>query len=114
MGMEPRRCLRCLLTHASKFQVPMNMANPARAENHLPTSDDAFLPLPGLTASTLLGGASSDREMAGQLYASQLASLIASRSPEESRTVLVGLGLNKAEVNRTQFFDLLELATRCI
>ena len=45
----------------------------------------------------------------GHLYASQIASVIATRNPEESRTVLVGLGLQKVDLERETFFDLLEL-----
>ena len=97
-----------------QMQVPMDTTSPARGENYLPSADGDLVPMSSLTAFTLLGGANAERELTGQLYASQLASLIASKSPEESRTVLVGLGLTKAEVDRKQFFDMLELVTRCL
>jgi proteasome assembly chaperone 3 len=50
----------------------------------------------------------------GHLYASQIASVIATRNPEESRTVVVGLGLQKVEMEREAFFDLLELLQKVI
>ena len=96
------------------MQVKLDASNPARGENYLPSSDDDMLPMANLTATTLLGGGHSEREMVGQLYASQLASLIASKNPEENRTVLFGMGLTKAEASRTQYFDLLDLVTRCL
>ena len=92
----------------------MDTASPARGENYLPSADGDLAPMSSLTAFTLLGGANAEREITGQLYASHLASLVASKNREESRTVLVGFGLTKAEVSRTQFFDMLELVTRSL
>jgi proteasome assembly chaperone 3 len=68
-----------------------------------------MLPLGHLTPKTLLGAGGEQREILGHLYASQIASVIATRNPEESRTVVVGLGLQKVEMEREAFFDLLEL-----
>jgi proteasome assembly chaperone 3 len=68
-----------------------------------------MLPLGHLTPKTLLGAGGEQRETLGHLYASQIASVIATRNPEESRTVVVGLGLQKVEMEREAFFDLLEL-----
>ena len=96
------------------MQVKLDPNSPARGENFLPSSEDSMLPLSNLTAVPLLGGGHSERQMIGQLYASQLASLVVSKNPEESRTVLVGLGLSKIEANQTQYLDLLELVTRCL
>ena len=50
----------------------------------------------------------------GQLYATQIASVIASKNPGESRTVLVGLGLSKVEASREAFFDIVELVFKCL
>ena len=97
-----------------QMQVQMDSTSPARGENFLPSGEDSLLPLPTLTAVTLLGGANPERQTTAQLYASHIASLITSKSPEEGRTVLVGFGLTKPELNRTQFYDMLELVTRCI
>ena len=52
--------------------------------------------------------------MTGKLYASQLATMITSRNPDESRSLLVGLGLTKAEASQEQFLDLMELVVKCL
>ena len=101
-------------TNVAQMQVKMDASNPARGENYLPAGEDDLLPMSSLTATTLLGGGHAEREMAGQLYASQIASLIVAKNPDEGRTLLVGLGLNRPETSRTQYFDLLELVTRCL
>lgn len=50
----------------------------------------------------------------GHLYASQIASLISARNPEDTRTVVVGFGLPKIVLEREAFFDLLELVQQVI
>lgn len=96
------------------MQVPLEGGNPSRGENFLPTASDDMLPLSQLTARTLLGGATPERETIGQLYSVQLASAIATKNPNETRTVLVGLGLTRPEPSREQFFDLMELVMQCL
>jgi proteasome assembly chaperone 3 len=100
------------------MQVPLFTNDPNRAEHFLPPASDtdetSLLPLSHLTASTLLGGSNPEREMVGQLYATQIASAIVARNPEEKRTVLVGLGLEKVERSREAFFDLVELVGRVL
>jgi proteasome assembly chaperone 3 len=73
-----------------------------------------MLPLGHLTPKTLMGAGGEQRETAGHLYASQIASLIATRNPEETRTVLVGFGLQKVDLNREGFFDFLELVQKVV
>jgi proteasome assembly chaperone 3 len=73
-----------------------------------------MLPLGHLTPKTLLGAGGEQRETMGHLYASQIASVIATRNPEETRTVVVGLGLQKVDMDREAFFDLLELIQKII
>jgi proteasome assembly chaperone 3 len=73
-----------------------------------------MLPLGHLTPKTLLGAGGEQRETIGQLCASQIASAIATRNPEETRTVLVGLGLQKVDMEREAFFDFLELVQQVI
>lgn len=73
-----------------------------------------MLPLGHLTPKTLLGAGGEQRETIGHLYASQIASAIATRNPEETRTVVVGLGLQKVDMEREAFFDLLELIQKII
>ena len=50
----------------------------------------------------------------GQLIATQIASRIATRSLEETRTVVVGLGLGDISDSREAFFDLIDLVSECI
>ena len=73
-----------------------------------------MLPLGHLTPKTLLGAGGEQRETMGQLYAKQIASTIAIRNPEETRTVLVGFGLEKVEMVREAFFDMLELVQKVL
>ncbi len=63
---------------------------------------------------SLLGGADSDRDMMGQLYGTQIASAVATKNPEDTRVVVVGLGLSKIEADRETFLDIMELVLRCI
>lgn len=67
-----------------------------------------------LTPKTLLGASNLERETIGQLYATQIASAIISRSLEERRAILVGLGLSNSEANREEFYDILDLVMQCI
>ena len=73
-----------------------------------------MLPLGHLTPKTLMGGGGEQRETIGHLYAMQIANIVATRNPEESRTVLVGLGLQNVEIEREAFFDMLELLQKVI
>jgi proteasome assembly chaperone 3 len=73
-----------------------------------------MLPLGHLTPKTLLGAGGEQRETMGHLYASQIASVIATRNPEDTRTVVVGLGLQKVDMDREAFFDLLELIQKIL
>ena len=70
--------------------------------------------MPHLTAGTILGGSTAQRETLGQLYAIQVASTIVLKNPEERRSILVGLGLDRAEATREQFFDVLDLVSKCV
>lgn len=67
-----------------------------------------------LTATTILGGTMPERDTLCQLYATQIASTIATKNPEEKRLVVVGFGLEKAEADRRAFMDLIELAMSVI
>jgi proteasome assembly chaperone 3 len=68
-----------------------------------------MLPLTHLNPKTLMGGGGERRETLGHLYASHIATMIATRNPEESRTVVVGLGLVEVTMEREAWFDMLEL-----
>ena len=70
--------------------------------------------MPHLSPKTLLGGSKTERETVGQLYATQIASAILSRNPEEKRTLLLGLGMSKLEANREVFYDLIDLFVKVL
>lgn len=55
-----------------------------------------------------------DRETQGQLYACQIASAIAVKYPDEKRLLVVGLGLDKADVDRDAFFGVVDLVLQCL
>ena len=70
--------------------------------------------MPHLTPKTLLGGSNTEREIIGQLYATQIASAIITKNPQENRTLLLGLGLSKAEASQEIFYDTLDLVLGCL
>lgn len=89
----------------------LDSPNPSFAEQYIPSSneEDSLLPIAHLTPKTLLGGSTSARETISQLYATQIASAIVTRNPEEKRAVVVGLGLSHTEVKRDVFYDIMDL-----
>lgn len=80
----------------------------------LPGAGLSTLPSNHLTPKTLVGVGSEGRETFGHLYASQIASHLALRNPDERRTLLLGLGLEKVEGGGEAFFDLLELVLQVL
>ncbi|KAF3314217.1 hypothetical protein TWF173_005080 [Orbilia oligospora] len=96
------------------FQVPLDAAHPAFLEAKSTADDDGLLPLTHLTPKCLLGASTPERQAQGQLYAVQLASLLAMRNIRETRTVLVGLGLDRAEHTSDTFLETLELVGSCL
>jgi proteasome assembly chaperone 3 len=72
------------------------------------------LPSTHLTPRTILGAGNEERETMGQLCAAQLASHISLKSPEDRRTLVLGLGLMTRSTDREAFFDLLELAHKVL
>lgn len=114
MGMQHQPLSLPLVTKPFvQVQVPLSSASPTSFDTALP-SDGDMLPLGHLTPKTLLGAGGEQRETVGHLYASQIATTIATRNPEETRTVLVGFGLHKVDLDREAFFDLLELVQKVI
>jgi proteasome assembly chaperone 3 len=73
-----------------------------------------MLPLTHLNPKTLVGGGGEQRETMGHLYASHIATMIATRNPEERRTVVVGLGLGKVAMEREAWFDMLALLQKVV
>ena len=95
--------------------MPLDNANPLVSEEHLvPDGEDSLLPATHFTPKSLLGASTPDREMLGHLYASQIASAIATKSPAETRLVVIGLGLKKAEIDRDAFFAAIDLVLQTL
>ena len=96
--------------------MSIDSPNPSYAEQYIPSSseEDSLLPIAHLTPKTLLGGSTSERETISQLYATQIASAIITRNPEEKRTVVVGLGLSNTDVKRDVFYDVIDLIHQVI
>lgn len=77
-------------------------------------TDDSLLPIADLTATTVLGGHAPGHDTVGQLYARQIASAIATKTPNEKRLLVVGLGLDSADIDRDVFFAIIDLVLQCI
>lgn len=77
------------------YNVPLSSAvtgysfNTSNNENEN-DEDESLFPLPHLTPQALLGAGNSD-DIQGQLYSTQIASIVSRQSPDENRTVVVGL-----------------------
>ena len=52
--------------------------------------------------------------MMGQLYASQIAHAITTKNPEESRALMLGLGLAKMEQDRDVFLKVIDLVLQVL
>ena len=100
--------------------MPLDNPNPSFSDQQQQIStesgdDDSLLPMAHLTPRTLMGGSTSEREIMGQLYATQIASAILTRNPEEKRSVVLGLGLSKYEANnREVFYDTIDLVMKVL
>lgn len=100
-----------------KVSVPLLSDNPTHGDPLFATNqsaEDSLLPTARFQARTLLGAGTSDREMVGQLYACQLANMITTKNPEEQRTLLLGLGLTKADTDRDVFLEIMNLALQVL
>ncbi|EEA26922.1 hypothetical protein TMatcc_004796 [Talaromyces marneffei ATCC 18224] len=99
------------------LNVPLENNNPGTDGFHTFSEGDAdnsLLPLSSLTATTLLGGHASGQETTNQLLARQIGSAIATKTPNERRVLLVGLGLNATQIDRDAFFAIVDLVLQCI
>lgn len=95
-----------------KVTVPLLSDNPTHSDpyfQNIRSADEALLPSTRFSPRTLLGAGGSDREAMGQLYASQIANAIITKTPEENRTLMLGLGLVKAEMDRDVFLQIIDL-----
>ncbi|PHH87809.1 hypothetical protein CDD83_8374 [Cordyceps sp. RAO-2017] len=95
-------------------QVPLTGSAAGAVQMALPGAGPGLLPSTHLTATTLLGAGGEGRETLGQLYAAQVASRLALRSPDDRRTLVLGLGLAALDTGRETFFDMCELAQKVL
>jgi proteasome assembly chaperone 3 len=105
--------------HPNSFQVtvPLLSDNPTDSDPYFQTirsDDDALLPSARFAPRTLLGAGGSEREMMGQLFASQIAHAITTKTPTESRSLLLGLGLAKVDTDRDYFLQVVDLVLNVI
>ena len=98
--------------------VPLLADNPTSADPYFnlaqAADEDSLLPVARFQPRTLLGAGGDERETMGQLYASQIASLITTKNPEESRSLMLGLGLAKVDLSRDMFLEVLDLVTKVL
>lgn len=98
--------------------VPLLADNPTSNDPHFnlaqAATEDSLLPVTRFQPRTLLGAGGGQRETMGLLYASQVASLITTKNPEESRVLMLGLGLVKVEMERDVFLQILDLVTKAL
>ncbi|KAL2025100.1 hypothetical protein VTK56DRAFT_102 [Thermocarpiscus australiensis] len=99
---------------AQWIQVPLSAPSSASVDMALPGAGLSALPSNHLTPKTLVGAGSEERQTTGHLYASQIASHLSLRDPNERRTLLLGLGLEKVEGGGEAYFDLLELVQQVL
>ncbi|KAJ5826139.1 hypothetical protein N7474_003277 [Penicillium riverlandense] len=98
------------------LHVPLENRNPGTDGMHTisEVDGDGLLPLSNLTATSLLGGHAPGHDTVGQLYARQIASAIATKTPDEKRLLVLGLGLVTADADRDVFFAIIDLVLQCI
>lgn len=100
----------------SKVHVPLDIAAtdasvPSTA--HLDPDEEEpnseLLPNHQLTATTILGGTMPELDILGQTLATQIASAVKTRDERETRTVVLGTGLDKSMAGRNEFTELIGL-----
>jgi len=92
--------------------VPLLSENPTHSDPYFQTArsgDDSLLPSARFSPRVLLGAGGPDREALGQLYASQIANAIITKSPGEDRALMLGLGLAEVKLDRDVFLQMIDL-----
>ncbi|KAK2739193.1 hypothetical protein FQN57_006636 [Myotisia sp. PD_48] len=98
---------------AQWLHVPLE--NPDPTGTYTTVSDqENLLPRPEFNATAVLGGRSEDWEVIGQLYACQIASAIATKTPEEKRLLVLGLGLDTPDIDRDVYLGIIDLVLDCL
>lgn len=98
----------------STSPVEAGLLNPSSYETEEDNVDATLLPMPHLTATTVLGGTKPEFEVLGQTLATTVASAILMRKQDEERMVVLGLGLEKADGGRAVFDELVGLCLECL
>ncbi|KAH8695083.1 hypothetical protein BGW36DRAFT_360793 [Talaromyces proteolyticus] len=99
------------------LHVPLENQNPGTEGFHTfgnGEADDELLPFSNLSATSLLGGHAHGHEITNQLLARQIGSAIATKTPNEKRVLVVGLGLDRPQNERDTFFAIIDLVLQCI
>merc|ERR1712098_291820 len=76
--------------------VPLLSDNPTTGDPFFQTAqseEDALMPSTRFVPRTLLGAGGPEREMTGHLFAAQIAHAITTKTPGETRSLMLGLGL---------------------
>lgn len=61
-----------------------------------------------LTATTILGATGTERDILSQLFATQIASAVVAKTPDEERLLVLGLGFKEKQMRREAFLKVLE------
>ena len=87
--------------------------NPGVFPSH--DTENELLPMPHLTATTVLGGTKRDDEVFGQTLATTIASAILMKRPGEERMLVLGLGLaGVSGMGRGEFDEVVGLVLECL
>lgn len=82
--------------------------NPGLFPSH--DTENELLPMPHLTATTVLGGTKRDEEVVGQTLATTIASAILMKRPAEERMLVLGIGIKGlGSFGREQFNEIVGL-----
>lgn len=117
MGTLSYLILRTGILNLRQVTVPLLSDNPTQADpffHSIRSEEDALLPASRFAPRTLLGAGNSEREVMGQLFASQIAHAIIAKNSEESRPLLLGLGLAKVEEDRDVFLKIIDLVLQVL
>lgn len=99
-----------------QVHVPLMNSDPNFTERRLFHVDQGseLLPFPHLTATTIFGVRGTQADTLGQLYATQIATAISTKNPEEGRLLVLGLGLEDMQADSSSFVQVLELVLSCM
>ena len=94
------------LSNAAPSESSMLNASNEMSDDH---PDATLLPYSHLTATTVLGGTKPEFEVLGQTLATTVASAILMQTAEEQRMLVLGIGLETANMGKDDFEAMLGL-----